>query len=48
MATNSVNSFVNALKGGGARANQFRVSFPALDGSTGLMELWVEAHRFQP
>ena len=38
MATNSVNSFVNALKGGGARANQFRVSFPALDGSTGLME----------
>ena len=38
MATNSVNSFVNALKGGGARANQFRVSFPALDGSSGLME----------
>ena len=38
MATNSVNSFVNALKGGGARANQFRVAFPALDGSTGLME----------
>ena len=38
MASNSVNNFVNALKGGGARANQFRVSFPALDGSTGLME----------
>ena len=38
MATNSVNSFVNALKGGGARANQFRVSFPALDGSSGHME----------
>ena len=38
MARNSVNNFVNALKGGGARANQFRVSFPALDGSTGLME----------
>ena len=30
MATNSVNSFVNALKGGGARANQFEVSFTAL------------------
>ena len=38
MASNSVNNFVNALKGGGARANQFRVSFPALDGSSGLME----------
>ena len=38
MAENSVNNFVNALKGGGARANQFRVSFPALDGSSGLME----------
>ena len=38
MASNSVNNFVNALKGGGARANQFRVEFPALDGSSGLME----------
>ena len=38
MAENSVNNFVNALKGGGARANQFRASFPALDGSSGLME----------
>ena len=38
MASNSENNFVNALKGGGARANQFRVEFPALDGSSGLME----------
>ena len=38
MAENSVNNFVTALRGGGARANQFRVSFPALDGSSGLME----------
>ena len=40
MATNSVNNFVNALRGGGARANQFRVSFPALEGSSGQMEFF--------
>ena len=34
----NLSGFTQALQGGGARANQFRVSFPALDGSTGLME----------
>ena len=28
----NVNSFVNSLQGGGARPNQFKVSFPALGG----------------
>ena len=40
MATNSVNSFVSALRGGGARANQFMVRFPAIESSMGELQFY--------